>query len=192
MTSRCTGRSGTVSKCGPAEHHGERTGGADLEIGDIEHRHILMLTHALTRANAPAATGRAVNVGGDMLSRPQPAPGVCISTTSDARVGYVRPIGELDLAAADAMATSTNELLSDDSVREVVIDVTLCNSSGIRLLVKAYHAGQVAGILLYAQHAQPAVAQVLTLTGVSEVCSPKPPADDQQRPTRAGQVTLRP
>ncbi|MEV6597191.1 STAS domain-containing protein [Actinoplanes sp. NPDC051346] len=75
--------------------------------------------------------------------------------------------GDLDARAATALHACLYELLTVDTVDQVVLDLTgvpFCDASGARVLTAAHHLATTRGAECRARRAQPAVAWLLRLT----------------------------
>jgi anti-sigma B factor antagonist len=87
--------------------------------------------------------------------------------------------GELDLAAAPAVADAVGRALSRGTVGEVVIDLaqlTFLDSSGVHALMRAREAVRAQGASFAVRRAVPAVTHVLRIAGVGELLG-VPPAE---------------
>ncbi|WP_197677596.1 STAS domain-containing protein [Micromonospora krabiensis] len=81
----------------------------------------------------------------------------------------LRPVGEIDLATADALDAALADALGRPGITEVVVDladVGFLDSSGIRVLVGAAAAARRAAATLRVVDPQPVVARVLRITAV--------------------------
>jgi anti-anti-sigma factor len=97
-----------------------------------------------------------------------------VKTSVDGQRAAVALAGECDLAARDDCTTAL--LRAVDAAPTVVVDlgaVTFLDSSGLHALVTAHHAALERGGRLCVVNACGMVAQVLDLTGVGGLLSPR-------------------
>ncbi|WBB70569.1 STAS domain-containing protein [Micromonospora sp. WMMD812] len=81
----------------------------------------------------------------------------------------VQPVGEVDMATADALDAALADALSRSGTSEVVVDlagVGFLDSSGIRVLVSAAATARRGGITFRVADPRPMVARVLRITSV--------------------------
>jgi anti-anti-sigma factor len=102
-------------------------------------------------------------------------------TSSDAGRVVVSLVGECDMTVRDELAAAL--LAGVEQAPHVVANlggVTFLDSTGVHALVTAYHAARDRGGVFYAVGAHGIVAEILDLTGVSELL--RPPVDGSGDP----------
>ncbi len=114
---------------------------------------------------------------------------VDIQHIRDHRVATIRLTGDLDLAAEDQLNSALAALLADNRPDQVTIDlggVEFCDSSGIRILVRALHLGQAVDVPVRVTRACDRVAEVLKLTGVWSLLTSQPQPDSSNGAAPSG------
>lgn len=89
----------------------------------------------------------------------------------------VRVGGECDMSSSADLAEALATAL--ESAQRIEVDLgelRFLDSSGIHVLVTAYHGAQSRGAALYVTQAAGVVAAVLELTGVGTLLAPVPPS----------------
>jgi anti-anti-sigma factor len=83
----------------------------------------------------------------------------------------VSPVGEVDVASADALRDATRDAVATAS-RGVVVDLaglTFCGSTGLVVLMDACHAADAAGVRFGTADGPPIVRRVLEITQLGPV-----------------------
>jgi len=102
------------------------------------------------------------------------SPHLDIETTVEGEVARVRIAGELDLDGVEAVTTALAGLASH-GVTTVLVDasgLTFIDSSGLRALLSGRQALGDVNVSLIIEHASPAVARVLEITGTRALLQP--------------------
>ncbi|MEU8007490.1 STAS domain-containing protein [Catellatospora sp. NPDC049111] len=98
---------------------------------------------------------------------------VSIAETADRIVVSVS--GECDMSSSGGLASALDAAMESSLPVEVdLAELQFLDSSGIHVLVTAYHASQVRSATVYVTRAAGMVATVLELTGVGALLAPQP------------------